>query len=464
MLFRAFLACLLVSLPLASANKNDDAMALLATLPTCAMKCMASAVEASTCEFGDVKCTCTNEALTAQIEKCVLVSCTVREALSTKNTTMTACGAPVRDEHTQFVVLNDVMGTISGVFVLQRFATKLSLKLPLGMDDLFIGLVMCCAIPSIFINSYALAPNGMGRDIWTLNPEQVTNFGRYFYVMAILYFALQCFLKLSIIFFYLRIFPTKGVRKSLWTTVGVTSLFGIVFVFVTIFQCRPISWFWTKWEYNPFTSGTSSPPGTCADINAITWSSAAINITLDFWILGIPLSQLRKMNLDWKKKWGVGMMFSVGLFVTIMSILRLSATVKAGTSGSNSTWEYLAVTKWSTIEGNVGIVCACMPSLRILLVRIFPKVLGTSKRRYYNYGSDRYASNKHSNVVNTNRSRSRSQPMGASVQVDKSNHSRVNTVGITCDRTYEVEFDTNDEVQLVHMKDMERNSTRSTDV
>ena len=199
------------------------------------------------------------------------------------------------------------MGTISGVFVLQRFATKFFYKLPFGIDDLFIALVMCCAIPSIVINSYGLAPNGMGRDVWTLEPDQITNFGRYFYVMAVLYFALQCFLKLSMIFFYLRIFPTKGVRKSLWTSVGFTSLFGIVFIFVTIFQCRPISYFWTKWMHD------ADHPGTCADINAITWSGAVINIALDFWILGIPLSQLKKMNLDWKKKWGVGMMFSVGI-------------------------------------------------------------------------------------------------------------------------------------------------------
>ncbi|KAI1072972.1 hypothetical protein LB507_009021 [Fusarium sp. FIESC RH6] len=455
-LFRGILAYLMVCLPLAWGK--DDPMALLATLPPCALKCMVNAVEASTCELGDVKCTCTNAALTAQIEKCVLTSCTVPEALSTKNTTLTTCGAPVRNHRAEFVVLNDVMGTISGVFVLQRFATKFFYKLPFGLDDLFIALVMCCAIPSIVINSYGLAPNGMGRDVWTLEPDQITNFGRYFYVMAVLYFALQCFLKLSMIFFYLRIFPTKGVRKSLWTSVGFTSLFGIVFVFVTIFQCRPISYFWTKWMHD------ADHPGTCADINAITWSGAVINIALDFWILGIPLSQLKKMNLDWKKKWGVGMMFSVGIFVTIMSILRLSATVRAGTSGANSTWEYLAVTKWSTIEANVGIVCACMPSLRILLVRIFPKVLGTSKRRYYNYGSDQYGSKL--GGPNSGVNRSRAQTLGTTSKVDKTNHShsRVDPVGITCDRSYEVEYGNNDEVQLVYMKDMDRSSARSNEV
>jgi hypothetical protein len=134
-----------------------------------------------------------------------------------------------------------------------------------------------------------------------------------------------------------------------------------------------------------------------------------------------------------------------------MSILRLSATVQAGTGpGSNNpTWEYIAVTRWSTIEGNVGIICACMPSLRILLVKIFPKILGTSRRGYQTY--DKYGSNRP-----TNASRSRSQaPLGTTSHVDKTPPSRIDPIGITCNRTYEVEYNQTDETHLVAMKDIE---------
>ncbi|KAL3587997.1 hypothetical protein FPOAC2_13896 [Fusarium poae] len=445
MLFRSLLACLVATLPLALAR--DYALSALSTLPECALKCMINSIEASICELGDTKCTCTNAALQAEVEKCVLPSCTVSEAMSTKNTTLTACSAPVRNRRNQFVSLNAVMGIFSGLFVLQRFLTKLFINLPLGLDDLFIVLVMCAAVPSNIINAYGLAPNGIGRDIWTITPQQVTNFGRYFYIMAILYFSLQTFLKLSMIFFLLRIFPTKGVRKSLWATVIFTSIFGLVYVFITIFQCRPISYFWTKWDH--------THTGTCIDINTITWSSASINIALDIWILAIPLSQLKKMNLDSRKKIGVGIMFSVGIIVTIMSILRLTATIRAGTGmGSNNpTWEYLAVTKWSTIECSVGIMCACMPSLRMLLVQIFPKVFGTSRRGYQAY--DKYGSNKPTNGgTNANRSRLRAQ-FGTTSHVDKTPPSSIDPVGITCNRTYEVEYGQTDEMHLVPMRDID---------
>lgn len=40
----------------------------------------------------------------------------------------------------------------------------------------------------------------------------------------------------------------------------------------------------------------------------------------------------------------------------------------------------------STIEVNVGIICACMPTLRLILIRIFPRLGGTRtpSGRYYN--------------------------------------------------------------------------------
>ena len=84
--------------------------------------------------------------------------------LVTKNTTQTLCGAPVTDNRTLFVRLNDIMGTLSGLFCLIRFLTKLGYKVPLGMDDLFMLITILVAIPCIVINSYYLAPAGMGTN------------------------------------------------------------------------------------------------------------------------------------------------------------------------------------------------------------------------------------------------------------------------------------------------------------
>lgn len=67
---------------------------------------------------------------------------------------------------------------------------------------------------------------------------------------------------------------------------------------------------------------------------------------MDLLLLVLPLTQVVRLNMHWKKK--------------VRVILRDS----------------LQIACWSTIEINVGIVCACMPDLRLLIVYILPERLG----------------------------------------------------------------------------------------
>lgn len=198
------------------------------------------------------------------------------------------------------------MACTAAFFVVLRIAYKLFvIKLDVGLDDWFILATMLTATPSAFITAYGTTANGLGRDIWTLTAEQITHVLRYFYIIAILYFLEAALVKLSIICFYMRIFPAQRTRRLLWATFIFTVLWGIAFIFAAIFQCQPVSYFWTKWD--------GLHEGSCVDANAIAWSHAAMNIALDLWTLAIPLWELRKLQLHWKKKVGVALMFGVGV-------------------------------------------------------------------------------------------------------------------------------------------------------
>lgn len=48
-------------------------------------------------------------------------------------------------------------------------------KTGLGLDDWFILATILVGVPSSVITSEGLVPNGLGRDIWTLKPQQITN-------------------------------------------------------------------------------------------------------------------------------------------------------------------------------------------------------------------------------------------------------------------------------------------------
>lgn len=181
------------------------------------------------------------------------------------------------------------------------------------------------------------------------------------------YFLNLATLKLSLLLFYLRIFPSQKLRWLLWGTVVFDVLFGFSFVIASIVQCKPIDYFWLQWD--------GEHQGHCVNINALGWSNAAISIALDVWMLALPLSQLPTLRLHWKKKVAVALMFTVGTFVTVVSVLRLQALVTFA-SAVNLTQANYDVHFWSTIEINVGIICACLPAMRQWLALLFPTVFG----------------------------------------------------------------------------------------
>jgi hypothetical protein len=223
----------------------------------------------------------------------------------TKNYTATACHAPVRDKTELLQNITIILGVVTGALVALRLAFKTVItRMGLAADDWLILVTTLVGVPITYIGVHGTTANGLGRDVWTLAPETITNFGEYFYVMVVLYFAEITLLKMSLLFFYLRIFPSERTRLLLWATVVFNGVYGTIFVFLAIFQCNPVSFFWEKWD--------GEHAGHCIDVNSIGWAHAAISIALDLWMLAIPLSQLRGLNLHWKKKVGVAIMFCVG--------------------------------------------------------------------------------------------------------------------------------------------------------
>lgn len=119
----------------------------------------------------------------------------------------------------------------------------------------------------------------------------------------------------------------------------------------------------------------------------------------------------------------------------------------------NPTWDFYDVGIWSTVEINVGIICTCMPSLRLLLVRLFPGLMGTTQKYYAKYSSN-----------NARSSARRSRAVNAShiSQVERGPQPPQKDMnGIRCQKSFTVEYGDNDEMELVHVRDLDSKSARS---
>lgn len=210
--------------------------------------------------------------------------------------------------------------------------------------------------------------NGLGRDMWTLKDIQITNVLRFYFMGEIFYVVALGVSKISILCFYLRVFPNKDFRRVIYGVMALSVAYTIAFFFATTFQCTPISYAWTQWD--------GLHKGTCNDIHLQGWIAAGINICLDIIVMVLPLKHLIGLQMDLRKKLMVISMFSVGIIVIIISALRLY-TLAHFAKSKNITWDYFEAGYWSLLEIDVSIVCGSMPAHRYLISKAWPKIRQT---------------------------------------------------------------------------------------
>lgn len=129
--------------------------------------------------------------------------------------------------------------------------------------------------------------------------------------------------------------------------------------------------------------------------------------------------------------------------VTVISVVRLQALTTFASS-SNPTWNNLSVSQWSTIEINVGIICASMPTLRLLLLKVFPRLSG-STQKYGGYEVSPSWGDK---------SGARSKSAGY-LDVSDASSSRPARPGITYQRSYTVHYQDETPASEVQLKDLD---------
>ncbi|KAK1468948.1 hypothetical protein CMEL01_00715 [Colletotrichum melonis] len=210
-------------------------------------------------------------------------------------------------------------------------------------------------IPFIVLIQYMI-PQGLGLDIWVLHDYQITTFLRYLLMVQTLYVFILSIVKASILLFFLRIFPDKKFRIAIWWTLAYDLFVGFIFIVFSFVQRQPTWLIWEGWR-------DKEPRGVILDLNKMGLSHGGMNIALDVWMLILPLTQLYKLNLKMKKKLGIIAMFSVGIFLTVVSVVRLRSLISFATS-ANATADARGTTIWSAIEICTGVVVACMPNAR----------------------------------------------------------------------------------------------------
>jgi hypothetical protein len=187
---------------------------------------------------------------------------------------------------------------------------------------------------------------------------------KLFYTAESFYIVTLTLTKISILFFYLRIFPNRWMRSSIYTLMAINILSSVIFLFMEIFQCTPVKFNWEGWKGN-FGSYH------CVDVNKLVVAATGFCVGLDAAILLLPLPLLFRLNMSWRTKAGVIFMFSLGAFILGTACVRLHYTLQYARS-SNPTWDHLDVLIWSGLETAVSMIVTSLPAIRSLFKASFP--------------------------------------------------------------------------------------------
>lgn len=202
------------------------------------------------------------------------------------------------------------------------------------------------------------------------------------------YTFIVCLTKISILLLYLRIFPQTVIlgwfRPTVWILIGICAATNVAFVLSVVFECKPVVGAFRAWD--------GSVEAQCFNTTAQIIAMAGTNILLDLLAFFLPIPKLLQLEISMQKKSGVCLTFLTGLFVTIVSIVRLVKFCQHYDT-PNTTWDFVPIANWSQFEVNVGIWCACMPALARLIKRFWIDVLGNKLSSYFSRGERTHGTN-----------------------------------------------------------------------
>ncbi|KAM0237794.1 hypothetical protein ACHAP5_008917 [Fusarium lateritium] len=247
-----------------------------------------------------------------------------------------------------------------------RVFVRVRLVKNFGFDDW----CMCCALVTFFLFVFSALMGvhyGTGRHRNDLDPDDFKEAMKYWWWCYLWYCLTMIASKISIGYLLLRITNRKLDIWIIYGVMAITVSTGVVFFFVTLFQCSPISFFWNK-----------DQPGTCVKpevIMALTYLYSVFSVISDFTCAILPMFLVAKLNMGRKTKLALIPIMAMACVASSAVVVRF-AFVK-DFKNPDFLWATIDIAIWSTTEQGLAITAGSLATLRPLL-RSLGRRLGIS--------------------------------------------------------------------------------------
>ncbi|KAI1471449.1 uncharacterized protein F4812DRAFT_414095 [Daldinia caldariorum] len=263
-----------------------------------------------------------------------------------------------------------VLVTITALSMAARIITRWLHK-TMGIDDILIftswilSIGICCS--AMLATRY-----GLGVDRSEVSDDDYNTYSQLLIACSISYSWGVPAAKASFAVLYMRIFPEGGFRM--------VNKFMIVFLFAQSIEETSV----VLLRYDPVRkSWDFRLEGSCLDLHPLWYTTVSysnptrcdkilrnmslpriwfiLNLITDLTLFIEPIPSTWKLQIPLVKRLGLICMLSLGLLVTVISVVRIVYVINIG---DNDTYEIAEPLIWAMTEMCALIICSCIPSLR----------------------------------------------------------------------------------------------------
>ncbi|KAL2062079.1 hypothetical protein VTL71DRAFT_6345 [Oculimacula yallundae] len=247
---------------------------------------------------------------------------------------------------------------LTWIFFAVRIYTRAFLTQVWKIEDwLFVASQLSFTVYAVISLESTLHGNGQHNKDIALSDIPIAM--RYFFWGEILYVITAFVMRLSIGFFILRIMTQRSFIWTIRMTMALITLATVMDLFYTIFQCKPISYFWLQF---------SGIPGKCLpapQVQAISIAYSAASATADILFGVMPICVLWNLQMNRKAKIIVGVLLCVGIVAGLTVIVRIKYIIDVSLT-EDFMFATANVSIWALIEPAIAICCMAASTWRPL--------------------------------------------------------------------------------------------------
>ncbi|KAL8775533.1 MAG: hypothetical protein Q9209_000029 [Squamulea sp. 1 TL-2023] len=201
----------------------------------------------------------------------------------------------------------------------------------------------------------SVVAGGAGLSKHRLSSNEVRIFWKAMFAIIISWPIAQSTTKISILLFYIQLFPTKVFRIAAYSLIVVVTIWMIQQVLAILLLCRPIS---INWD--------ASVTGTCGNVAANCMAGAGVNTLTDILILILPMPIIWRLHVPLRNKLILSLIFGFGSLICIISIVRLKSLYFYSTAlmmthfDSDGPLNNNMPILYTILECCLGVICACV--------------------------------------------------------------------------------------------------------